>query len=299
MLYICPTKQSPCLCVGLDFILLKYALLTNTKLRIGSWNLPVQRSRGAKAPRTPLGKLPPCTRPPSHKAQSQIAARPTPGPWRSHHPPSQSQRSLTTGFRYLQGGRGKIFFKWYSKERKRETDSDILIWPPYMTSSLTFAFKHSYELRPHGHRHVGDEAGWHLLGMAQYVVTRPQEQIRQVAQEVDEAPRGGGHIGWSQTDIWEQQVEARMLNNGENWCEGWPIKDLCHRGRSLCSSTNSNIKTPVFVDQQRLRHKFLREENSFPENHISVTDRECRVLSRWSTKKDKWEMGGKGGSNLK
>lgn len=158
---------------------------------------------------------------------------------------------------------------WHPNTARSKSQNSL----PYMTLSLTFAFKHSYELRPHGHSHVGDEAGWHLLGMAQYIVTRPQEQIRQVAQEVDEAPRCGGHIGWSQTDIWEQQVEARTLNNGENWYEGWPIKNLCHRGRSLCSSTNSNIKTPVFVDLQRLRDKFLRREFISWEPHLCYWQR--------------------------
>ncbi len=59
---------------------------------------------------------------------------------------------------------------------------------------LTFALEHADQLGSHGHGHVGDEAGGHFLCVWQQVIARPQEDIRQVAQEVDEAARCCGHI---------------------------------------------------------------------------------------------------------
>lgn len=74
-----------------------------------------------------------------------------------------------------------------------------MFFSSHINSCLTFAFKHSNELGSHGHGHVGDEAGRHLLGMAQQVVAGPQEQIRQVAQEVDEAAGCRCHISYGET----------------------------------------------------------------------------------------------------
>ena len=66
------------------------------------------------------------------------------------------------------------------------------------THVLTFALEHAYELGAHGHGHVGDETGGHLLGMAQQIVARPEEEVRQVAQEIDEAARCCRHVCYKQ-----------------------------------------------------------------------------------------------------
>lgn len=90
-----------------------------------------------------------------------------------------------------------IFFSWTQSAKSRlfSWSHDYWVAVSCITVRLTFALKHSNKLWPHGHCYVGDEAGRNLLAVAQQVVARPQEQIRQVAQEVGEAPSCCCHIG--------------------------------------------------------------------------------------------------------
>lgn len=74
---------------------------------------------------------------------------------------------------------------------------------------LTFAFKHSYELRSHGHSHIGDEASGYLLSMAQQVIAWPQEEIRQVGQKVGKAACCCCHIRWNlRMTSWRDHVNS-------------------------------------------------------------------------------------------
>ena len=53
--------------------------------------------------------------------------------------------------------------------------------------SLTFSFEHAYKLCPHGHGHVGDEAGRQLLAVGHQVVAGRDEEVRDVGEKVEEA----------------------------------------------------------------------------------------------------------------
>lgn len=59
---------------------------------------------------------------------------------------------------------------------------------------LTFPFKHADELRPHGHGHVGDEAGCQLLAVGHQVVARRDEEVGDVGEEVEEAASGSRDV---------------------------------------------------------------------------------------------------------
>lgn len=113
----------------------------------------------------------------------------------------------------------------WSKEKKKKIK--------LVTVRLTFALKHPNELRPHCHGYVGDEAGRNLLAVAQQVVARPQEQIRQVAQEVDEAPGCRCHVGW------KKEEEVKVLRQAQ-LKPGLLKSPFLRRTESIILSNDSN-----------------------------------------------------------
>lgn len=73
---------------------------------------------------------------------------------------------------------------------------------------LTFCFKFSYELGSHCHGNIGQETGEELLAKSHPVVSRSNKEIRDVGEEVEEAPYGCCHVGyrWREEDNYAKNM---------------------------------------------------------------------------------------------
>lgn len=65
---------------------------------------------------------------------------------------------------------------------------------------LTFSFEHAYKLCPHGHGHIGDEAGCQLLAVGHQVIAGRDEEVRDVGEKVEEAASSSRNICCQQTE---------------------------------------------------------------------------------------------------